>query len=303
MSIASVTPPVTPPTPIAIASATPPSSAANSGAEWDKLGHDQVFKAPSAGALLVVPQHAIPGQPVTVSVVNADNVAEPSVEVSFDGHSSSTDQFGRVQYTVPEDAVPGSPIEVAMPHRPDLAQATIDIVQPLDVSAQSRGEASVEKVTQTVGSNRIVLVNGHNFDGNGEHDVISIDNIFEAKVLAASPLQLRVLLPDDIKPGQHGLSLNLNDKNTKSVPFYFVDAQVIAETDGTGRDRLIRLYIKVLGSSEKVRLHVVNETPETVRLIKGDEQQVVTPGNANNAVVVVAQRLRAGNFKVSAKVE
>ncbi|HIA55784.1 MAG TPA: hypothetical protein EYN91_27485 [Candidatus Melainabacteria bacterium] len=70
-----------------------------------------------------------------------------------------------------------------------------------------------------------------------------------------------------------------------------------------GRDNLSKLVVKVLGTSNKVNVRLTNNTPDVLKIQRGNEMLVTTPGGANNSVVVGVQRLKKGAYNVEAVIE
>ena len=98
----------------------------------------------------------------------------------------------------------------------------------------------IEKVTCQAWHSDTIIVDGHNFDGCAGKDTIAVDGRVQGRVLAASPVQLRVNLPANFQwqsrsgcymsglkqqcsqfpfPGRHGLS-SLNWKDLLAQPLH-----------------------------------------------------------------------------------
>jgi len=57
-----------------------------------------------------------------------------------------------------------------------------------------------------------------------------------------------------------------------------------------------RIEIRVRGTDQRVPILAINETPDVVRFLRGDAQEVLSSGGAENAVEIEAQAIRSGDF-------
>ncbi len=145
---------------------------------------------------------------MTLSVLNGTGGPEPAVELSFNGSPTYTDKRGLALYKVPDDAAPGKSLNVSLPARSDAPLSSIEILQPLSTSAPQQNPKLDRFVI--VGGNRIGVLEGHNFDGSAPHDRITIDAAYEAKVLSASPVQIKILLPPNLSLGAHNIGISVD---------------------------------------------------------------------------------------------
>jgi hypothetical protein len=149
----------------------------------------------------------------------------------------------------------------------------------------------------------ILVIEGHNFDGNASHNRILIDGLHEARVLASSPVQLKAMLPPGIGPGSHSLCVGNAGMRSNSATCDVIAAEVQQDPKEMGRDNLSKLVIKVLGTSNRVNVRLTNNTPDVLRISRGNEMVVTTAGGSNNSAVVGVQRLKKGAYKVEAVIE
>jgi hypothetical protein len=159
-------------------------------------------KPPSQSAQLVIPDKAMAGQYLTVSVISANRQVEKSVELTFNGTKAITSSSGQAKFLVPDDLTPGPTLQVSLTGKPEAAP--IQVLQPL-VKVTSPQTPLIDLVSPTVPKAGTLTINGHNFDGIAEKNKVSIDGKTDARILAASPMQLKVDVPSTLAVGQHAI--------------------------------------------------------------------------------------------------
>lgn len=178
-------------------------------------------KPPSQSAQLVIPDKAMAGQYLTVSVVGANRQVEKSVELSFNGTKVITSSAGQAKFLVPDDLTPGPTLQVSLAAKPETTQPAIQVLQPL-VKVTSPQTPLIDLVSPTVPKSGTLTINGHNFDGIAEKNKVSIDGKTEAHILAASPMQLKVDLPASLSTGQHAIVIQTQGLISSSKTFLVV---------------------------------------------------------------------------------
>ena len=179
-----------------------------------------LLRLPSKDACLVAPDRALAGQPMTVSVIDSKNNVEAYVELSLNGRLASTDANGQHIFHVAEDATPGRSLNVGLAARPENLPSSIEILQPLAMPT-GKETPKIEKVTCQAWHSDTIIVDGHNFDGCAGKDTIAVDGRVQGRVLAASPVQLRVNLPANLANGNHDLVVTCQDLSSNAVSFHF----------------------------------------------------------------------------------
>ena len=278
-----------------------PESSKNSRSSWDSPAGPTAVREPSAGAALLYPGRAVAGQYLTVAVVNPQNSNEQFVGLSFNGAQLSTDDNGKVVYQVPEDAPPGYSLHLSLSARPGEAAAAIEVLQPL-ATPSSPQIPNLESVSPVCGNAGIVTIAGHNFDGIAERNRVIIDGAYDATVLVSSPVQLKARLPHGLPAGSHTLCVSNSGLRSNPGNFDLVTVDLAPGGPDTPKNDLKKLMVKVQGTHNRVRVKLVNQSRDVIKLLKGDEVVVVTPGGVQNQVVVPVQRLRAGNYKIDAEI-
>lgn len=271
----------------------------NSGRVWDNPAANSIIRQPSLEANLVSPERAIAGKMVTVSVVDKDSKPEPSVELSFNGATITTDSKGQANFLVPEDATPGRTLHISLSARPELTPDVVDILQPL-MSAVDGQAPSIDRVSSHVSSSKQLIINGHDFDGMSMQNNVLVDNQFEAQVIAASPVQLHIVIPNNLIAGPHTISVQNSGLRSNASRFEYITSKV---TSDEKKGNLDKLTIQVQGTIDPIHIRVVNQSPDVIKINKGNNLLVTTSGGNNNAYVLQAKRLKKGDFKIDTKIE
>ncbi|MCC7532177.1 MAG: IPT/TIG domain-containing protein [Candidatus Melainabacteria bacterium] len=269
---------------------------------WESPAGTPQSRQASLTATIVAPEKAVAGQFLTTAIIDKDKNGEPSVELSFNGAALATDSRGQALYMVPEDATPGRSLNISLGSRPELATNIVDILQPLTTSYEPQAP-KIDRVSSMISPKSILVIEGHNFDGNASHNRILIDGLHEARIIAASPVQLKAMLPSGIGPGSHSLCVGNAGMRSNSATCDVIAAEVQQDPKELGRDNLSKLVIKVLGTNNRVNVRLTNNTPDVLRISRGNEMLVTTPGGSNNSVVVGVQRLKKGAYNVEAVIE
>lgn len=282
-----------------IASSVLPDSSRNSRSNWESPGGSTSLHAPSPNATLLYPGRAIAGQYITVAVVNRQHIGEQFVGLSFNGAQLATAENGRVVYQIPEDAPPGYSMHVGLSGRPEEAPGAIEILQPL-ATPSSQQMPNLESVSPVCANGGNITISGHNFDGIAERNRVIIDGAYDANVMVSSPVQMKAQLPAGLSAGQHTLCVSA--AGLRSNPRNFDLVTVDLNPVGPDTASLKKLMVKVQGTQNRVRVKLVNQSRDVIKLIKGDEVVVVTPGGPQNQVVVPVQRLRSGSYNIETEI-
>ncbi len=269
---------------------------------WDSPGLPANVKEPSSGSHMVLPGRAIAGQHITASVIDTNHNGESGVELGFNGVNLATDAHGQVTFMVPEDAVPGNSLAVSMVGKSQAKPSQIEVLQPLTTSSQQE-VPSIERASNMVSSNGTIVIDGHNFDGIADHNKVMIDENTECKVTAASPVQLRATVPASLSPGVHFATVRLKEAKSNPGRFNLVNAEVRPDPREADREQESKLVVKILGTTDRVQVHLTNETPDVIKISKGNDLRLTTSGGDDNSITVPVQRLRKGSYRVDAVIE
>lgn len=261
-----------------------------------------IKRVPSAESYLLFPERAIAGEPVTVSILNANNYPEAFVELSFNGEVGTSNKDGRVTFWVQEEAIPGPSLKVNVPCREQISGAVIHVLQPLNKPG-SEVSPKIDSVYSVINPSRIVTINGHHFDGRAEANKVSIDGVVDAKLLVSSPVQIKALVPYNLSPGQHALTVTSQGRVSNVSNFEMVAVEVQSTGHDKKRSDANKIIVRARGTQKPLHLKVKNYSPDIIKFADGNEMRVITSGGQDNAVVVGVKRLKKGNFRVVASIE
>jgi len=245
---------------------------------------------------MLLPDRALAGQPLTVAFVDDQSNPESNVELSFNGVTLSTDQNGQAQYMVPEDETPGRSLNVALLSRPYEMPSVVEVLQPLN-TPESAQAPKVDKASHLVSRRSHLVIDGHNFDGVAQNNRVIIDGMTEATIAAASPVQLKVNLPKALRPGPHSLCVSTEGMRSNPIGFELAQLEVACDPNSN------RVIVRVVGTTSKVNVKLVNLSPELIKLTKGDDTKLVSSGGPDNTASVAVQRIKKGNTRVEAWIE
>jgi hypothetical protein len=175
---------------------------------------------------MMVPERALAGQSVTITVYDAKRNPESAVELSLNGSTMLTNLDGQVSFTIPEDATPGRSLNVALSARPESSPTVIDILQPLIVPSEKQSP-SIEKVMLTGAQNDTLILDGHFFDGIASNNKITIDGQPQGRIAAASPVELRISLPVNLQGGDHIVQISCEGMNSNPILFATPSAPLV----------------------------------------------------------------------------
>jgi hypothetical protein len=253
--------------------------------------------------ILLAPEKVLAGQPLTVGFLDEAHNPESNITLSFNGVNLTTDQNGQAQYSVPEDETPGRSLNISLPSRPYEMPSVIEVLQPLMTPSQPV-QPRLDKSTPLLSRHSTLVIDGHNFDGVAQNNRVIIDGVSEAQIVAASPVQLKVLLPKDLRAGLH--TMCVSTQGMRSNPMGFELALLELHCEGKdnkeSKDNASKLVVKVLGTASKVGVKIVNRSPELVKLNR-NEEKLTSSGGVDNSVTLPLQRIKKGPVKVEAWLE
>lgn len=260
----------------------------------------QVEVGPSLDAILVTPDKAQAGQLITISVVNARLVPESGVDVEFNGAVLTTGAAGQIQYLVPEDSTPGPTLKVAIAGRQLATTKVVHILQPLSTPSEAQ-PPHVDRVTNNASKFDTVTIQGHNFNGQAGNLIVTIDGKWDAQILSTSPLELKILVPEDVPAGQHSISVTNAGLRSNAALFSLISLQVAP--DAKPGQVPTKLIVRALGTAKPVSVHLRNNTPNIITIVKGNDLRIKTPGGKDNSIAVSVRLKQRGNYNIQASIE
>ncbi|MGD9680449.1 MAG: hypothetical protein AB7W16_04630 [Candidatus Obscuribacterales bacterium] len=277
-----------------------PLTPASARSRWESPAPSTITREPSLDARVLLPERAIAGKFLTVAVLTRSNEPERAVELSFNGATMTTDNAGQAMFMVPEDATPGRTLNVSLSARPELNPGVIDVLQPLILSSTADKHPSIDSTSRLATSSKVLVVNGHDFEGMARKNRVLVDSDSEAQVVAASPVELRISLPDDLAAGSHTIAVESQGARSNNARFEYIKAEVTAEEK---KKEISRFVVTVKGTQNPVHVRVINRTPDVVKLSKGDSVIITTSGGSHNHYSLGAKRLKKGDYKIEAHIE
>ncbi len=256
-------------------------------------------RLPRSTAVLQLPERALAGEYLTVAILDDKKTAESNVELSFNGVSLITDQNGQAVYQIPEDASPGRSLNISLTARPYDMPFVVEVLHPLSFGKAASTPPKLDKTTPLTAGVPWMVVDGHNFNGIAHNNRVIIDGAMDGKIIAASPVQLKFAIPEEVKlsPGLHTLVVSTEGMRSNPIPFEYAAAEVQSDSKENNANKIV---VKVLGTASKVPVKVVNLSPDIARL---NQARLVSSGGAENNVVVPLQRLKKGAVKLQAEIE
>lgn len=275
--------------------------ASESPAKLPIIQAESAARTNASGIALILPERAIAGEPLTASVAReSENNAKQHVQVSFNGVVVGTDDDGKAVFTVPEDSQPGKTLKVSLAEGFNTNSALVEILQPLALSGE-RQPPHIESVSSLTQAGGILTIGGHNFNGVWRENSVLIDDTSPAVLKACSPVQLKLVVPKEIGPGKHTITVSCRDQKSNPAPFETFAIQVTSDVKTRGASN--RLKVCVVGTERRVPIHVVNETPDKAFIAKGNDQRLTSSGGERNSIVLNLKRLKRGLLRIDAKLD
>ena len=255
---------------------------------WTPLAHAQSENAiTNSGVTILFPPRVMAGHPATLTVLGVDGKLAPGANVELGGGQIvTTDRTGRALFNVPAtgDYILGKSSGA-------LAAALVD-------PATGASEPSGATLPPVVSLHDRFWICGAGLRGDADSNSVEI-NGQTALVMASSPICLIALPPPDAKPGSAVVSIEAPgvrlSANTTLVSLEFVAPQPPLKPGEKGQ-----LLVKAQGSSEKLRIVARNGVPDVLRFVRGDRQELVTSGGAENSARIAVQAIKSGNFSFTA---
>jgi hypothetical protein len=254
--------------------------------------HAQSAPPAASGVTIVLPPKVIAGGQATLAVLGADGKLAPGVTVELENNPSvRTDRTGRGFFQVSSSGSSGV----------FLAKVSADSTAALEDAAPPADATQDLAIAPTVSLRDHFSICGSGFAGDADANRVSINGA-PALVLAASPECLVVLPATDTAPGPATISVEAVGRkwtaNTSLVSLAFESPDPPLLPDQRGR-----LTVRVQGSQLPLRIVIENKTPDVLRFLRGDQQELITSGGPQNFAVIEVQAIRSGDFSLRARLE
>lgn len=244
--------------------------------------------AQSAAPLaIVLPPRLLANAPAMLAVLGADGHLAPGVAVDIgNGQRITTDATGRASFTAPPDgafiATSQGVSAAALVDAASLQAAHAPIVAP-DVSQRDR-----------------FAICGSGFSGDVSADRVTV-NGDAAFVLAASPVCVVVLPQSRTMAGPAKIEISANATHATTATS-LVALDFIPPNPPLLPGRKGKLFVRAESTSGRLHIVVENHSPGVIRFLRGDTQELRTPGGARNSVPIDVQAIRSGNFAFGARI-
>jgi hypothetical protein len=252
--------------------------------------HAQTASNPQANSniTIVLPPKLMAGHPATLAVLGVDGKLAPGTAVDLgSGQSVTTDRTGRALFTV----------SAASNYL--LAKASGAEAAALIDPAAGESEPQTSTLPTVISARDRFWICGAGLRGDADANSVKI-NGRPALVLAASPECLVALPGANALPGAASIALEAPGVHLNLITtLVSLDFESPAPPLRPGQEG--HLTVLVRGSSQKLGLVVLNQTPGVIRFLRGDEQSIVTAGGDQNLVEIPAQAVTSGDFLFSAR--
>jgi hypothetical protein len=238
---------------------------------------------------IVLPSRVVSGQLATLAVLGVDGRLAEGITVGIGSDQRvKTDKTGRAVFNVPQ----GASVLIATAAG-NSAAALVDPQAPVPDTQAPRVAPVVSQLDE-------FPICGGGFSGNADanHVMLNDDRVF---VLAASPECLAVLASPRAIPGPAKISIESPvaqwNAGTTLVSLHF-DPPLPPLVP----DKKSKLVLHVQGSEQALRVLVENKTPGVLRFVRGDRQELLTSGGAQNSAEVAVEAVSAGDFSFHARI-
>jgi len=237
---------------------------------------------------IVLPPRIVAGQLATLAVLGVDGRLASRVDVELGGGVHvATDATGRGSFTAPTSGdfllAKGSGSSVA---------ALIDIAPP-------GGGAQSITVAPVVAIRDSFAVCGPGLSGDADANHVQI-NDQAVLVLAASPECLVVLPRPASAPSSATISVQ-GPGAQWTAKTTLVALEFDAPAPALSPDKKSSLVVRVRGSDQRLGIVVENQTPGVLRFLRGDAQELLTTGGAQNIAELKVQAIRSGDYSFHAR--
>jgi hypothetical protein len=244
---------------------------------------------------LVLPRNLVAGQPATLAAFGVDGKLAPGVSVDLSGvQRVQTDKTGRAYFITPATGN----VLIARAAGNSTA-ALVNPAPPESVAPTAAAAHSAISVAPFVSLRDAFTICGPGLRGDADANRVKING--EASlIVAASPYCLAVL------PGQNASAgpakISVESKGTEwAASTTLVSLEFEQPNPPLVPQRKSTLVMRALGSEQRLRVIVVNETPGVLRFMRGDAEEVFTSGGAQNFAALKVEAIRSGDFSFHAR--
>jgi len=236
---------------------------------------------------IVIPPRVVAGQPATLATLGVDGKLASGVAVEVAGLKLTSDRTGRASFVVPAAG------------RYIIAKASGASVAALEDASVPANNSHKLAVSSVVSLHDRFSICGAGLSGDAYDNIVKINDQF-ALSLAASPECVVVLAGPKATPGPSTISLTSPGIQATATTA-LVSLDFLPPNPSLLPGRKGEITVRAQGSDEKLQLVVENETPGVLRFQKGDAQEVITAGGAQNSAAIRVEAITSGDFSFHAR--
>ncbi len=237
---------------------------------------------------IVLPAKVVAGRPATLAVLGVDGrlASDVNVEIGSD-QRVTTDATGRASFLAPS----GTGVVIAKGSGSSAA-SLVDLTPP-ENSTDAIWAPPVASLHEPFS------ICGSRFRSDADLNHVRL-NGEPALVMAASPECLSVIPDSKAVPGPAQISVQTpSGQWTAQTTLVSLEPEFPKPALLPGKKG--QLIVSVRGADQPLRVVVENQTPGILRFLKGDEQELLTSGGAQNWTSVEAEAIRSGDFSLDAR--
>jgi hypothetical protein len=244
---------------------------------------------------IVLPPQLVAGRPATLAVLGVDGRLAEGIVIDLGTHSGTdvrvkTDKTGRAAFLAPTDTA------VLIAKASGAAAAAL--IDPVPAPNSAPSAISLEPVVSRLDAFQIC---GGPFHGEAEADHVRL-NDDPALVLAASPACLVILAGPRAAPGPANISIETGRDKQYTAATTLVALHFDPPVPPLLPEKRSSLVLHVQGSDHPLRILAENKTPGVLHFLRGDTQELLTSGGAQNVATIEIQTLSTGDFSFRARI-
>jgi len=248
----------------------------------------QTASATPEAVTIVLPPRVVAGEQATLAVLDGEGRLLPDVSVELaGGEKVKTDPTGRASFAAPSS---GSVLlaKAAGASAAALVDAVAPAIAPNDI-----------KVPPVLSLHDRFSICGASFRGDADANRIALNGV-PALVLAASPECVVALPAPTAQPGPAKISFEIAGVAWASATAV-VSLEFAPPDPPLALERTSSLRLRVEGSASPLDIMVENQTPDVLRFLRGDTQELRTSGGVSNSAAVAVRAIRSGDFSFHAR--
>ena len=236
---------------------------------------------------IVLPPRIVAGRPATLAALGVDGKLASGVKVDVGDQLLTTDSTGRALFNAPASA------GYVLAKASGSSFATL-----VDPPADDPSPAIT--VAPVISLHDRFSICGTALSGRADGNLVKINGQLSL-VLAASPECIVVLPGPKVEAGPVTISV-VTDTAQFTAKTSIVALEFEAPNPALLPGKKGDLLVRVQGSDAKLRLAVDNQTPGVLRFLRGETQEAVTTGGAENMAAIRVQAVASGTFSFHARV-